>query len=323
MVGIAHQRLSEIKCCHTQEILVIRFIGWRVVLIAFVAVAIVYFVHLGMQMVDNSNRLPPNYDFFNNSRVAWRQSGTFIMAAVQGDFGTVSTRRGSIPVREILTDTYFNSMGLLAAALGVSIAIGLMAGFLAALSKRFPLAFFVLILTILGISTPSFFAALLLQLGEKQWVRTFGYPLVSVGGFGWDLEHMLLPTLVLAARPVAYLTRSTFLELHRIMSEDYIRTAWAKGWSLRGVLYYHTLRNMAVPVLTAIGVSLRFSLGSLPVVEFFFGWPGLGDRLLSAINAGQTPIVTTLALALGLTFIVVNFLLDISYRLIDPRLKET
>ncbi len=301
----------------------IRFIGWRVVLIALVTVAIVYFVHLGMHMAGTSERVPARYDFFDHSRVAWRQSRTFIMEAVQGDFGTIDTRRGEISVRKILTDTYFNSMGLLAAALGVSIAIGLLAGSLAALSKRFPLAFFVLILTILGISTPSFFAALLLQLGEIRWVRTFGYPLVSVGGFGWDLQHMLLPTLVLAARPVAYLTRTTFLELNRIMAEDYIRTAWAKGWSLRGVLYYHSMRNMAVPVLTAIGVSLRFSLGSLPVVEFFFGWPGLGDRLLSAINAGQTPLVTILALALGLTFIFVNFLLDISYRFIDPRLKET
>lgn len=301
----------------------IRFIGWRMVLIAFVAVAIVYFVHLGMQMMGHSDRFQPNYDFFDHSRVAWQQARTFIVAAVQGDFGTVSTRRGLVPVRNILADTYFNSMGLIAAALGVAIAIGLMAGCLAALSKRLPLAFIVLTLTILGISLPSFFAALLLQLGSIQWARTFGYPLASVGGFGWDLQHMLLPMLVLAARPVAYLTRATFMALNRIMSEDYIRTAWAKGWSLRGVLYNHTARNMAVPVLTAVGISLRFSLGSLPVVEFFFGWPGLGNRLLSAINAGQTPVVTTLALALGLTFVMVNFLLDISYRYIDPRLKET
>jgi peptide/nickel transport system permease protein len=301
---------------------VIRFIAWRMLLIAFVAVAIVYFVHLGMYMGGNSEGGRPNYDFFDHSRAAWQQSRAFIANAVEGDFGQIETRRGLVPVREILADTYFNSMGLLAAALVVSAAIGLTAGFLASLSKNAPLTLFVLTLTILGISTPSFFAALLLQIGEIQWVRTLGYPLVSVGGFGWDIKHMLLPTLVLAARPIAYLTRSSFLSLNRIMAEDYIRTAWAKGWALRGVFYHHTLRNIAVPVLTAIGVSLRFSLGSLPVVEFFFGWPGLGDRLLSAINNGQTPVVATLALALGLTFIAVNFLLDISYRFIDPRLKE-
>ena len=91
---------------------------------------------------------------------------------------------------------------------------------------------------------------------------------------------------------------------------------------MRGVIYNHTLRNLAVPLLTAVGVSLRFALGSLPVVEYFFGWPGLGDRLLTAINAGQTPVVVTLALALGLTFVLVNLLLDVSYRFVDPRLKE-
>jgi len=302
---------------------VIRFIAWRVALLAFVGVAIIYFVHLGMQLMGHAGGLPATADFFDHSQMAWRQTRTFMADAAQGDLGTIETRRGEIPVRQILADTYVNSMGLIAAALGLAIVIGLLAGFMAALSKRIPLAFLILTVTILGISVPSFFAAILLQLGEKEWVRLFGYPLVAMGGFGWDYQHMLLPVLVLAARPVAYLTRSTFSELNQVMSQDYIRTAWAKGWSLRGVVYNHTLRNLAVPVLTAIGVSLRFALGSLPVVEYFFGWPGLGDRLLTAIDAGQTPVVVTLALALGLTFVLVNLLLDISYRMIDPRLKES
>ncbi len=301
----------------------IRFIAWRVALLAFVGVAIIYFVHLGMQLMGHAGGLPATADFFDHSQMAWRQTRTFMADAAQGDLGTIETRRGEIPVRQILADTYVNSMGLIAAALGLAVVIGLLAGFMAALSKRIPLAFLILTVTILGISVPSFFAAILLQLGEKEWVRLFGYPLVAMGGFGWDYQHMLLPVLVLAARPVAYLTRSTFSELNQVMSQDYIRTAWAKGWSLRGVVYNHTLRNLAVPVLTAIGVSLRFALGSLPVVEYFFGWPGLGDRLLTAIDAGQTPVVVTLALALGLTFVLVNLLLDISYRMIDPRLKES
>jgi len=299
---------------------VIRFIGWRVLLIALVAAAIVYFVHLGMSMM--ADPIQANRDFFKHGRIAWQASGDYLADLGQGNLGQITTRRGDIPVQTILTDTYPKSMGLLAVSLLVSLIIGALAGMVAALSKRFPLAFFVLILTILGISTPSFFAAMLLQLGEIKWVQRFGYPLVAVGGFGWDYQHLLLPTLVLAARPVAYLTRSTFVELSQIMGQDYIRTAWAKGWSLRGVLFHHSFRNMAVPILTALSVSLRFSLGSLPVVEFFFGWPGLGNRLLSAIQAGQTPVVAGLGLALGLTFLTLNLLLDIAYRFIDPRLQE-
>ena len=84
----------------------------------------------------------------------------------------------------------------------------------------------------------------------------------------------------------------------------------------------HVLRNTAIPILTTIAVSLRYALSSLPVVEFFFAWPGLGLRLIEAINGRQTVNVVALAFTLGLTFLVVNFLLDIIYRLIDPRLRS-
>jgi peptide/nickel transport system permease protein len=143
-----------------------------------------------------------------------------------------------------------------------------------------------------------------------------------MAGFGWDFEHMLMPVLVLSARPVAYLTRAAFISLGHVMQEDYIRTAFSKGLSLRRSVIVHALNNMAVPVLTAIGVSARFSLSTLPVVEFFFAWPGIGRRLLEAINARQTPLVIALASVMGLTFLVTNLLLDIAYRMIDPRLRE-
>ena len=106
------------------------------------------------------------------------------------------------------------------------------------------------------------------------------------------------------------------------MQEDFIRTAYAKG--LRGftVVNVHALKNIAVPVLTSIGVSLRFSLGSLPVVEFFFGWPGMGYQLIQAINGRQTSVVVALAFVIGATLLAVNLLLDIIYRWVDPRMQE-
>jgi ABC-type dipeptide/oligopeptide/nickel transport system permease component len=143
-----------------------------------------------------------------------------------------------------------------------------------------------------------------------------------MGGLGWDYEHMLMPVLVLAARPLAYLTRSSFIAFDRVMGEDYIRTAFAKGLTETRTVSVHALRNIAIPVLTAMGVSIRFSLSSLPIVEFFFVWPGLGLRMLEAINTRQTSLVATLATAIGLTFLLINLLLDISYRFIDPRVRE-
>jgi peptide/nickel transport system permease protein len=144
-----------------------------------------------------------------------------------------------------------------------------------------------------------------------------------MAGFGWDLEHMLMPVLVLAALPLAYLTRASFLSLSHVMDEEYIRTAFSKGLTQRQTVNAHALRNIAVPVLTALGVSMRFALSTLPVVEFFFAWPGMGRRLLEAIDMRQTLTVVVLATALGLTFLLVNLLLDIAYRMIDPRTRET
>jgi len=84
----------------------------------------------------------------------------------------------------------------------------------------------------------------------------------------------------------------------------------------------HAIRNVAVPVLTAIGVAVRFSLGALPVVEFFFAWPGMGRRLLEAIDARHVSVVVALASALGLTLLLVNLLLDVAYRIVDPRVRS-
>jgi peptide/nickel transport system permease protein len=210
-------------------------------------------------------------------------------------------------------------MGLLAISLLGAIILGHILGGFAALRQKASLG--TLTLTIIGISAPSFFVALLLQRLVIWQTQNFGRSL-SVGGFGWDYEHMILPVLVLSARPLAYLTRSSFLSLGRIMDEDFIRTAFAKGLRRHTVVNVHAMRNIAVPILTAIGVSLRFSLGTLPVIEFFFGWPGMGYHLINAINGRQASVVVALAFIIGATLLSVNLLLDILYRLVDPRMRE-
>jgi ABC-type dipeptide/oligopeptide/nickel transport system permease component len=300
----------------------IRFIGRRVLFIAFIYVCIVFFVHLGMRMIHNSDAAKPQYGLVQQSKQAWQDSQLFLARALKGDLGSVSTGRGPVPIRDILGEAYVNSLGLLVAALVGASTAGIAIGSAAALAKRRVVTLPLLALTVLGISMPSFFAGLLLQVGELRYLAIFGRRLVSIAGFGWDVDHMLLPVLVLAARPLAYLTRAVYISLGHIMDEDYIRTAFSKGVSLRRAIVVHAWRNMGVPILTAIGVSVRFSLGSLPVVEFLFAWPGLGRQLLEAINNRQTVVVVAMASALGLTFLVTNLLLDIAYRAIDPRMRE-
>ena len=298
----------------------LRFLVRRTLFIILVSIFIVFFVFLGMGMASNSELPEPNFDLVEPGLAAWQQTTTFFGNVVRGEWGSFRTDTGEIPLNEFLRQAYVNSLGLLLVALAGSALIGVTLGGIAALSKRASLG--LLTITVLGISAPSFFAALLLQQGAIRYQDAFQQRLVSVAGFGWDVQHMLLPVLVLGARPLAYLTRSSFISFDHVMQQDYIRTALSKGLRRSGVILVHAFKNIAVPVLTAVSVSLRFSLSSLPVVEFFFAWPGLGLRLIEAINGRQTTVVVALAFALGLTFLIVNLLLDIIYRLIDPRLRS-
>jgi peptide/nickel transport system permease protein len=299
-----------------------RFLTRRISFILLVSIVIVFAAHLGMRMIRNSEARTPDFAVVSAGEFAWRDTRAYLTRVVQGDLGSVRAVYGFVPVNEILRTTYINSMGLLLAALAAGALGGLVIGTYAALTRHKRLLLPLLGLTILGVSTPSFFAGLLLRQGELVYLRVFGRPLVSMAGFGWDYKHMLLPGLVLAARPLAYITRASFLAVRRIMDEDFIRTAYAKGLSQRRTVNVHAMRNIAVPVLTAIGVSLRFSLSALPVVEFLFAWPGMGLRLLEAIDARETVVVVTLAAAMGLTFLALNLLLDILYRILDPRMRS-
>jgi ABC-type dipeptide/oligopeptide/nickel transport system permease component len=300
----------------------LQLIGRRLLFIFLVCLLIILFVHMGMRMIRNSEVRDPNYDMVSYTRLAWGDTRTFIQNLANGDLGSIRVGNSTVPIIDTLKEAYVNSMGLLLTALFAAALIGLPLGTIAAVSKGRWSSLSVLTLTIIGISVPAFFAALLLRTGELYYVRFTGRQLLKIAGFGWDYKHMLLPVLVLMARPLAYLTRASFLSLKRVMDEDFIRTARAKGLRPVYTVNWHAVPNIAVPVLTAMGVSLRFALIALPVVEFFFLWPGIGLRMLEAIEARQTIVVVTLALILGLTFLVLNLLLDMTYWLVDPRIRE-
>jgi peptide/nickel transport system permease protein len=298
------------------------YLSRRLFTLLLVATLTVFAVYLGMGMIPNSEVPQPSYDLIAGSQLAWANTRAYLERIATGDLGSVQEQAGPVSVSQVLVESYVNSMGLLLTALGVATLVGISAGVFAALTKHKKLVVPLLFITIIGISVPSFFGGLLLRQGELAYLGTFGRPLVSMAGFGWDYQHMLLPVLVLAARPLAYLTRAAFLGMDRVMQEDFMRTAYSKGLSQAHAVNAHAVRNIAIPLVTAIGVSLRFALSTLPVVEFFFVWPGMGLRLLQAIEARQTMIVVTLAAAMALTFLGMNFLLDIAYRYIDPRLRE-
>lgn len=292
------------------------FITQRLGFGLLVLLSIIFLSYLGLDMANGRG-------FYPALGQAGESTVTYLGRLLHGELGLSSagsiTRR-PIPVSEVLSNTLPRSLGLLAAALLIATVLGVSLGVLAATRRnsRGSLAF--LITSIAGMSIPSFFAALLLQLIVLRLMGFFGRSILPVGGFGWD-AHIVLPALVIAARPIAQIARITFVKVSEILEEDFVRTAYSKGLATCQVLFGHAMRNAAIPILTTVAVSLRFSLSSLPVVEFFFGWPGVGFTLLKAIGRQDDNTTIPLLLCLGLLFIFVNLILELSYRFIDPRLR--
>jgi ABC-type dipeptide/oligopeptide/nickel transport system permease subunit len=261
-------------------------------------------------------------------RVAATDTADLVQDVVRGKWATydAGSRRYYVPsvarpMDEIMGPLLVNSIALLVLAMLVGGLAGGTIGVAAAAVRRPGFSLTLVTLSIVGISTPSFFLGMLLQYLEITFFKTTGIRLVPVGGFGWD-EHLVLPVLVLAARPIAQVARLTYVCVSETLEEDYVRTAHAKGLTPRGVWGIHIAPNVATTVLTAMGTSLRFSLSSLPVVEYMFGWPGAGRTMLTMLRTGQVAGATTLVMAMGAFFIAVNLILDLVYRAADPRLRN-
>jgi peptide/nickel transport system permease protein len=248
----------------------------------------------------------------------------YVIRLVHGDLGATSVGGATarrMPVADVLAATLPRSLGLLGVTLVVSTLAGILLGVLAAISRRKLAASLLLFSSILGASAPSFFLALLLQILVLWVTRSVGHFVLPVGGFGWGAE-LVLPTLVLAARPLAQIARITYIKTREALEQDFVRTAFGKGLSFRKVLCRHVARNVAIPVLTTAAVSLRFALGSLPIVEVYFGWSGAGFTLLRAISSQDDNLTVALLLAFALVFLAVQVLLELSYPLFDPRLSR-
>ncbi len=284
---------------------------------SIVLVAIAYLSHFGLAMARGVG-------FEEALGRAVPDAFSSLGRVITGDLGlstSATSTLNPVPVVDVLKSSFINSMGLLGASLLISVVISVPLGILAARVRRSGWSLFMLLITIVGVSVPSFFAAFLLQRLAIRVSQSIGSTFLPVGGFGWD-THIILPALVLAARPIAQITRVTFASLREVLAEDYVRTAHSKGLPQGFILWRHVIRNAAIPIVTTIGLSLRYSLISLPVVELFFGWPGLGYNLLRSIARQDNELTVVLLLSLGVLFVVVNFILELTYRFIDPRLRQ-
>ena len=246
---------------------------------------------------------------------------SWISGLLQGEMGNSYAYK--VPVWELVKGALLISLPLALMSIFLSIVLALVIGLYAAANHNKAGDITLMGISQLGISIPNFWLAILLIIlfaVELRWLPAGGFP-------GWDegilkcLTALLLPAVALATvvgAVLARITRSSVLEVFR---EDYVRTARAKGLSQRATLWRHVLRNAMIPVLTVTGIQFAALLTGTVVVENVFHIPGLGSLVLKAINNRDTIVVENVVLLLATMVITVNFIVDVLYAVIDPRLK--
>ena len=239
-----------------------------------------------------------------------------------GDFGISYTYR--VPVGQMIADRMWVSLPLALLALTLSTLIAIPVGLYAANRRGEGGDIAVMGLTQLGIAVPNFWFAMILVVIFAINLRWF-----SAGGFpGWDaglftgLKALTLPAVALALPQAAILSRVMRSALIDILSEDFIRTARAKGLSRRQTLWRHALRNAMIPVLTIMGLQFSFLLAGAIIIEQVFFLPGLGRLVFQSISQRDLIVVESVVMLLVFAVIVVNFAVDLAYAAVDPRLRS-
>ena len=247
---------------------------------------------------------------------------TWVGGMVTGDFGTSYTYR--TPVVQMIADRLWVSLPLALYALGLSTLIAFPAGIYAAARRGKAGDMAVMGATQLGVAIPNFWFAMMLVLVFAINLRWFG-----AGGFaGWNkgfwagIHSLTLPAIALALPQAAILARVMRSALLDILGEDFMRTARAKGLSRRQALWRHAVRNAMIPVLTIIGLQFSFLLAGAIIIEQVFYLPGLGRLVFQAITARDLIVVESVVMLLVFAVIAVNFLVDLAYAAVDPRLRQ-
>jgi peptide/nickel transport system permease protein len=251
----------------------------------------------------------------------WQQFGIWMGDILQGNFGESYFFKKT--VAELIAQRIEPTLALAVCTLVVALSAAIPLGVIAAYKQGSLLDRFVMGLSVLGFSVPSFvigYCLIYVFAIELGWLPVQGYIRIGVDFWGF-LERMILPSTTLGVIYIALVARITRASVLEVLNEDYIRTARAKGLSNRVVLMRHALRNAAVPILTVIGIGIALLMGGAVVTESVFGLPGLGRLTVEAVLSRDFPTIQTVILLFSVVYVVVNLLIDISYTLFDPRIR--
>lgn len=246
----------------------------------------------------------------------------FMAAALQGDLGRslVSGR----PVLQEVTAVLPHTLDLTISSLLLGSALGIPLGIWAALRRNRLADYVIRVVSLVGLSFPVFVSGIFLLLVFALHFRLF--PVIGVADLG-DMRDrawkLVLPTLTLGLVMVAYITRVTRSAMLQVLSEDYVRTARAKGVPARLVILRHALRNALIPVVTVVGLYLGINIGNSVLTEIVFNRPGLGKVIVTALNQRDYAMLQGLMVIYCFLIVITNILTDLTYGLIDPRVKRS
>ena len=245
----------------------------------------------------------------------------WVSNALIGDFGI--SHSFSVPVSELITERLPLTVSLAISGMLFTVTFAFILGVFAAANHRRSGDWGVMIASQLGIAVPAFWLSILLVLlfaVKLRWLPPGGFP-------GWEnpadaIRSLILPTLALTLVQSAVLARVTRSSMLEVMRQDYIRTAHASGFHRSRILWGHTLPNALIPIVTIIGMQFAALVTGTIVIENVFYLPGLGKLIFQSISNRDLPTVQALVMLFAAIVIIANFMVDIAYSIIDPRLKE-
>lgn len=254
-------------------------------------------------------------------RPIWEQFGIYVMNLLRGDLGT--SIFSNLPVLTLVKQRLEPSLVLAVSTLVVAVAFAVPMGVLAAWKARTVIDRVVMGFSVIGFAVPVFLIGYLLIYVfaiELRWLPVQGYRPLSQG-IDQTARSIVLPAFALGMVYMALIARITRASMLEVLSEDYIRTARAKGAATSDVLLRHALKNAAVPIVTVIGIGLTLLISGVVLTETVFNIPGLGRLTVDAILKRDYPIIQGLIILFAGAKVLVNLMIDISYTFFDPRIR--
>jgi len=239
------------------------------------------------------------------------QYGRFMGGLARGDFGL--SFRHQQPALGLVLERMPATLELTLAAMLIAVSVAIPVGILSAVRRNTSLDHAGMVLALLGQSMPVYWLGIML-------ILLFAVRLNLLPAFGsGSLSHLALPAVTLGAFSMARIARLTRSGMLEVLGQEYVRTARAKGLAERRIILKHALKNAAIPVITVIGLDLGTLLGGAVITETIFAWPGVGRLAVQAIANRDYPVVQAAVFVLAAIFVLINFLVDVLYTYVDPR----